>query len=56
MPPTLLLFYLYQVGFQFWDTSYAAALTVFLLAVLGRHRPGPVRLPRQEGALSMRAR
>lgn len=31
---TLLLFYIYQVGFQFWDTAYAAALTVFLLAVL----------------------
>jgi sn-glycerol 3-phosphate transport system permease protein len=31
---TLLLFYIYQVGFSFWDTSYAAALTVVLLAVL----------------------
>ncbi|HMR30208.1 MAG TPA: sugar ABC transporter permease [Geminicoccaceae bacterium] len=31
---TLLLFYIYQVGFQFWDTAYAAALTAFLLAVL----------------------
>ncbi|TCT05810.1 carbohydrate ABC transporter permease [Paralcaligenes ureilyticus] len=31
---TLLLFYIYQVGFQFWDTSYAATLTVVLLAVL----------------------
>lgn len=31
---TLLLFYLYEVGFQYWDTAYAAALTVFLLAVL----------------------
>ena len=31
---TLLLFYVYQVGFQFWDTSYAAALTVFLLVLL----------------------
>ncbi|SDN02251.1 carbohydrate ABC transporter permease [Ensifer sp. YR511] len=31
---TLLLFYLYEVGFQYWDTSYAAALTVFLLVVL----------------------
>jgi sn-glycerol 3-phosphate transport system permease protein len=30
----LLLFYIYQVGFQFWDTSYAAALTAFLLALL----------------------
>jgi sn-glycerol 3-phosphate transport system permease protein len=31
---TLLLFYIYQVGFQFWDTSYAAALTVVLLVML----------------------
>ncbi len=31
---TLLLFYVYQVGFTFWDTTYAASLTVVLLAVL----------------------
>ena len=31
---TLILFYIYQVGFNFWDTAYAAALTVVLLAVL----------------------
>jgi sn-glycerol 3-phosphate transport system permease protein len=31
---SLLLFYIYQVGFNFWDTSYAAALTVILLAML----------------------
>lgn len=31
---TLLLFYIYETGFQYWDTSYAAALTVFLLALL----------------------
>jgi sn-glycerol 3-phosphate transport system permease protein len=31
---TLLLFYVYQVGFNFWDTSYAAALTMLLLALL----------------------
>ena len=30
----LLLYYLYQVGFNFWDTGYAAALTVVLLAFL----------------------
>jgi sn-glycerol 3-phosphate transport system permease protein len=30
----LLLFYIYQVGFSFWDTGYAAALTVVLLAAL----------------------
>jgi sn-glycerol 3-phosphate transport system permease protein len=31
---TLLLFYIYQVGFNFWDTTYAAALTVVLLSLL----------------------
>ena len=31
---SLLLFYIYQVGFNFWDTSYAAALTIVLLAML----------------------
>ena len=31
----LLLFYVYQVGFAFWDTTYAAALTAILLAILG---------------------
>ncbi|WP_353193148.1 sugar ABC transporter permease [Pandoraea pnomenusa] len=30
----LLLYYIYQVAFSFWDTSYAAALTVVLLALL----------------------
>ena len=30
----LLLFYIYQVGFNFWDTAYAAALTIILLAML----------------------
>jgi sn-glycerol 3-phosphate transport system permease protein len=30
----LLLFYIYQVGFSFWDTGYAAALTVVLLVIL----------------------
>ena len=32
---TLLLFYIYQVGFAFWDTTYASALTVVLLLLLG---------------------
>ncbi|MGH8797202.1 MAG: carbohydrate ABC transporter permease, partial [Caldimonas sp.] len=32
---TLLLYYIYQVGFSFWDTGYAAALTVVVLALLG---------------------
>ncbi|WP_353151336.1 sugar ABC transporter permease [Pollutimonas bauzanensis] len=31
---TLLLFYIYEVGFSYWDTSYAATLSVVLLAVL----------------------
>jgi sn-glycerol 3-phosphate transport system permease protein len=31
---TLLLYYIYDVGFRFWDTTYAASLTVVLLAVL----------------------
>jgi sn-glycerol 3-phosphate transport system permease protein len=31
---TLLLFYIFQVGFSFWDTGYAAALSTVLLAVL----------------------
>ncbi|TVQ31004.1 MAG: sugar ABC transporter permease [Geminicoccaceae bacterium] len=30
----LLLFYIYETGFRFWDTGYAAALTVVLLAIL----------------------
>ena len=32
---SLLLFHIYQVGFSFWDTGYAAALTVVILAILG---------------------
>ncbi|MCB2033871.1 MAG: sugar ABC transporter permease, partial [Ottowia sp.] len=31
---TLLLYHLYEVGFSFWDTAYAAAITVVLLVVL----------------------
>jgi sn-glycerol 3-phosphate transport system permease protein len=31
---SLLLFYIYETGFRFWDTGYAAALTVVLLAIL----------------------
>lgn len=30
----LLLFHIYEVGFKFWDTGYAAALTVVLLTLL----------------------
>lgn len=32
---SLLLFYIYEVGFKFWDTAYAAALTMVLVVVLG---------------------
>ena len=29
-----LLYYIYDVGFKFWDTAYAAALTMVLLVIL----------------------
>ncbi len=32
---TLLLYYIYETGFRFWDTATAATLTVVLLAILG---------------------
>ena len=32
---SLLLYYVYEVGFKFWDSSYAAALTMVLLVLLG---------------------
>jgi sn-glycerol 3-phosphate transport system permease protein len=32
---TLLLYYIYETGFRFWDTATAAALTIVLLAILG---------------------
>jgi sn-glycerol 3-phosphate transport system permease protein len=32
---SLLLFYIYQVGFSFWDSAYAATLTVVVLVLLG---------------------
>jgi len=31
---SLLLFYLYEVGFKFWDVGYASALTMVLLSIL----------------------
>ncbi len=31
---TLLMYYIYETGFRFWDTSTAAALTMILLALL----------------------
>jgi sn-glycerol 3-phosphate transport system permease protein len=30
----LLLYYIYEVAFSFWDTAYAATLTVLLLVIL----------------------
>jgi sn-glycerol 3-phosphate transport system permease protein len=30
----LLLYYIYEVGFKFWDSAYASALTVVLLGIL----------------------
>ena len=32
---TLLLYYIYETGFRFWDTATAATLTVVLLALMG---------------------
>lgn len=31
---SLLLYYIYEVGFKFWDLAYASALTMVLLAIL----------------------
>ena len=31
----LLLYYIYEIGFRFWDGAYAATLTMVLLAILG---------------------
>ncbi len=36
----LLLYYIYDVGFKFWDTGYAAALTMVLLAILAASAVG----------------
>ena len=32
---SLLLYYVYEVGFKYWDSAYAAALTMVLLVLLG---------------------
>ena len=37
---SLLLYYIYDVGFKFWDTAYAAALTMVLLAILAAFAVG----------------
>ena len=31
----LLLYYVYEIGFRFWDSAHAAALTMVLLVILG---------------------
>ncbi|MEO6929429.1 MAG: sugar ABC transporter permease [Casimicrobiaceae bacterium] len=31
----LLLYYIYETGFRYWDTSYAAAMSMVLLVILG---------------------
>ena len=31
---SLLLFYIYEVAFNYWDTAYAATLTVVMLVIL----------------------
>ena len=31
----LLLYYVYEIGFRFWDSAYAATLTMVLLVILG---------------------
>jgi len=31
---SLLLYYIYEIGFRFWDSAYAGALTMVLLALL----------------------
>jgi sn-glycerol 3-phosphate transport system permease protein len=31
---TILLYYIYEIGFKYWDSTYAAALTMVLLALL----------------------
>ena len=31
---SLLLYYIFEVGFKFWDSAYASTLTVVLLAIL----------------------
>ena len=32
--PTVTRYYIYDVGFKFWDQAYAAALTLVLLVIL----------------------
>ena len=50
----LLLYYIYEIGFRFWDSAYAATLTMVLLAILGLAALAPVRVPRAQGALPVK--
>ena len=50
----LLLYYIYEVAFSFFDQAYASTLTVVLLAALAINRHRPVRHPRQADSLPMR--
>ena len=47
----LLLYYVYAIGFRFWDSAYAAALTMVLLALLGARGAGAVLVPRAQDPL-----
>ena len=51
---SLLLYYIYEVGFSFWDTAYAAALTMVLLVLLALVGGDPIRLARAADPLPMR--
>ncbi len=50
----LLLYYIYQVAFSFFETSYASTLTVVLLALLAVMADRAVPADREAGALPMR--
>ena len=50
---SLLLYYVYAIGFRFWDTAYAAALTMVLLALLGARGARAVLVPRAQDPLPM---
>jgi sn-glycerol 3-phosphate transport system permease protein len=41
---SILFYYIYRVGFQFWDTSYAATLTVVMIVILSLAALGQVFL------------
>ena len=51
----LLLYYIYEIGFRFWDSAYAAALTMVLLVLLGLVALVQFVVPRAPDALPMSA-